>query len=351
VSDAVLSTRAVRKTYRLKTGMLTQLVGGQTHAVRAVDGVDLRLAVGEVLALVGESGCGKSTLGRLLAALEPPTEGEVAYRGRPVHALRGADARDFRRNVQMIFQNPYESLDPRMTVGSAVSEPLHIHRVGSARDRRGRALEMLQMVGLSPARDFYDRLPHELSGGQRQRVAVARAMVLQPQVIIADEPVSMLDASIRSGIMNLMLDLKEARAVSYVFITHDLAVARYVASRVAVMYLGALVEAGPVDDVLGRAAHPYTRALLAAVPTLQPGTGRSRVRLPGEAAESKAIPAGCRFHPRCPLAREICRTDPPPLAAVGPDHTAACHFAADVLNGTLQAVPRRNAVQAREVQM
>jgi oligopeptide/dipeptide ABC transporter ATP-binding protein len=347
-ADSMLATRRLRKVYRLKAGMLAQLVGSRADDVIAVDGVDLQLREREVLALVGESGCGKSTLGRLLSGLEPPSAGEVAYRDRVLASLRGDEARTYRRNVQMIFQNPYESLDPRMTVGGAVVEPLHIHRVGAHTQRRAQALDMLQMVGLSPARDFCDRLPHELSGGQRQRVAIARAMVLQPQVIIADEPVSMLDASIRSGIMNLMLDLREARRVSYVFITHDLAVARYVANRVAVMYLGAIVESGPVDAVLANAAHPYTRALLAAVPAMRPGASRSRVRLPGEAAETKAIPSGCRFHPRCPVAQPICRTDAPPLAPVGPQRVAACHFAADILAGTLSTALSTKAARTQE---
>lgn len=340
-AQPVLRTHDLRKVYRLRTGLLSQLASSKGESVTAVDGITLALSEGEVLALVGESGCGKSTLGRLLAGLEPPSSGTVAYRERPLAGLRGPDARAFRRDVQMIFQNPYESLDPRMSVGGTVMEPLHIHRVGTSRDRVGQAVDILQVVGLTPARDFFDRLPHELSGGQRQRVAIARAMVLQPRVIIADEPVSMLDASIRSGIMNLMLDLREARSVSYVFITHDLAVARYIADRLAVMYLGAMVEAGPVDDVIARAAHPYTRSLLAAVPTMKPGAGRTRVRLPGEAAATKEIPSGCRFHPRCPIAQAVCRIEEPRLVAVGHGRVAACHFASEVLDGTLAAVPRK----------
>jgi peptide/nickel transport system ATP-binding protein len=337
----VLQTRDLRKVYRLRAGLLSQFLSAKEDSVTAVDGVTLELEESQIQALVGESGCGKSTLGRLLAGLEDPSGGEISYRGHPLAGLTGTETMAFRRDVQMIFQNPYESLDPRMSVGGTVMEPLQIHRVGSHRDRWLLVMDTLAAVGLTPARDFFDRLPHELSGGQRQRVAIARAMVLQPGVVIADEPVSMLDASIRSGITNLMLDLRQARKVSYVFITHDLAVARYVADQVAVMYLGALVEQGPTDVVLANPAHPYTRSLLAAVPSLKPGAGRSRVRLPGEAADTKEIPTGCRFHPRCPIAQPECRTQEPSLRAVAPLRLAACHFSSDLLSGRLDVVARK----------
>ena len=345
-AEPVLAARGVRKVYSLRAGLLTQLIASRSDTVTAVDGVSVDLRRGEILALVGESGCGKSTLGRLLAGLESPTEGDVSYRGQPVAVLRGGAAKQFRRDVQMIFQNPYESLDPRMTIGATVTEPLQIHGLASSLTHRGSVLDALAEVGLTPPESFVDRLPHELSGGQRQRVAIARAMVLHPQVLIADEPVSMLDASIRSGVMNLMHDLRQAKGVSYLFITHDLAVARYMGDRIAVMYLGKVVEEGPIDPVLAGPAHPYTRFLLAAVPRIEAQAQRARVRLTGEAAETKQIPPGCRFHPRCPLAQAICRSDLPPLVAVGPDRTAACHFAREVLsmgNGPLPAAATKDS--------
>lgn len=341
---AILSARGVRKVYQIRSSLFAQLVSRRLEAVTAVDRVSLSLRPHDVLALVGESGCGKSTLGRLLVGLESPTDGTVIFKGRPVEQLRGARAREYQRAVQMVFQNPYESLDPRLTVGATLTEPLEIHGVEGALTRRRRALEALVEVGLTPPEDIFLRLPHELSGGQRQRVAIARAIVLEPEVIIADEPVSMLDASIRSGIMNLMLDLRERRGVSFLFITHDLAVARYMADRIAVMYLGALVEEGPMDSVLSRAGHPYTRFLVAAVPAIRRMPRRPRVRLVGEAAAVRRVPSGCRFHTRCPLAQSICRTETPPVVSVGAGHVAACHFANDVVAmDTLDL--RRNLLQ------
>jgi oligopeptide/dipeptide ABC transporter ATP-binding protein len=237
----------------------------------------------------------------------------------------------FRREVQMIFQNPYESLDLRYSIGATVMEPLTLHGIGHAAERRKRALEALAQVELRPAEDYMGRFPQDLSGGQRQRVAIARALVLKPRLIVADEPVSMLDVSIRSGIMNLMEGLREQHGMAYLYITHDLAVARYMSTRIAVMYLGVIIEEGLTEEVIRRAAHPYTRLLLAAVPG-ESGGGRNRVILQGEASAVSSIPQGCRFHPRCPLAKEICVEKVPPVVQVDKGRFAACHFANEVVD-------------------
>jgi oligopeptide/dipeptide ABC transporter ATP-binding protein len=233
--------------------------------------------------------------------------------------------------VQMIFQNPFEALDPRHRVIDAVAEPLAIHGIGSAAERRARAEAALADVDLRPIARFADRHPADLSGGQLQRVAIARALILEPALIVADEPVSMLDVSVRSGVMTLMTELRRRTGVAYLTITHDLAVARYMSDRTAVMYLGAIVEEGPTEDLIAGAAHPYTRLLIQAVPEHRSGARRARIRLPGDAQSVKAIPDGCRFHPRCPMARDVCRTTEPPKVAVGPGRWAACHFAGEVL--------------------
>ncbi len=329
-TQPLLQAQALHKKYWLRAGFLGQIIGRQRDSVHAVDGVDFSLARGDVLALVGESGSGKTTAGKLITLLERPTSGQIEFDGREISDLSGTELKQFRRQVQMIFQNPYESLDPRYTIGAAVAEPLSLHGIGRPAERRARAVEALQKVELRPAESFLDRFPQDLSGGQLQRVSIARALVLEPSLIVADEPVSMLDVSVRSGIMNLMLALQDERRISYLYITHDLAVARYMSRRIAVMYLGAIVEEGPTDALIQRAAHPYTRLLIAAVPEYRANQKRARVRLSGEATEIKKIPSGCRFHPRCPLAKEICKREVPPVARLAENHWAACHFAADV---------------------
>jgi oligopeptide/dipeptide ABC transporter ATP-binding protein len=286
---------------------------------------------GEVLAVVGESGSGKTTTGRLITLQDRPTGGTLRFEGRDVAGLSGAALKAYRRRVQMIFQNPFEALDPRHRVIDAVAEPLAIHGIGSAAERRARAEAALADVDLRPIARFADRHPADLSGGQLQRVAIARALILEPALIVADEPVSMLDVSVRSGVMTLMTELRRRTGVAYLTITHDLAVARYMSDRTAVMYLGAIVEEGPTEDLIAGAAHPYTRLLIQAVPEHRSGARRARIRLPGDAQSVKAIPDGCRFHPRCPMARDVCRTTEPPKVAVGPGRWAACHFAGEVL--------------------
>ncbi len=294
--------------------------------IKAVDGVSFTLQRGEVLAIVGESGCGKTTIARTLVGLETPTKGGMFFSGRSIgHEV---SLKELRLHAQMVFQDPYESLDPRATIAATVEEPLVVHRIGDGyADRMGRVKVALEDAGLRPAADFLLRYPHELSGGQRQRVVIAGAMVLQPELIIADEPVSMLDVSIRAEILNLLNDLRNQRGVSIVFITHDLGTVAYFADRLAVMYLGRMVEMGPTTEVLRDPRHPYTRALLSVVPVPNPRLRRERLILQGETPNAADIPAGCRFHPRCPVAMPECRTTDPPSVAVSEDHHAACLIA------------------------
>ena len=343
----VVSVQKLKRYFELKKGFLRSFRGEQVY-VHAVDGVSFDLKGGEILGLVGESGCGKTTTGRLISRLETPTEGFILFQGTDIASLNAREMFDFRRDLQMIFQDPYESLNPRFSVLRAVSEPLLIHGIAKGREERAElVIHALEDSGLRPGQDFLDRFPHEMSGGQRQRVAIARAIVLNPKVIIADEPVSMLDVSIRAGVMNLMLDLRDKYQIPYVFITHDIAVARYMSDRIAVMYLGRIVESGPTEEVVLRPTHPYTRALLLAVPIPDPEHAYSQVPIRGELPSPIDLPSGCRFRTRCLLAQDICKTTAPPNVEVAPGHTAECHFAQDIYEGRLiePPMPERSVVE------
>ena len=297
--------------------------------VHAVDGVDLQLRKGEVIALVGESGCGKSTLALMLMGLEEPTEGKIIFESKEITHASEHDRKLLRQKIQMVFQDPYESLNPTQTIGQIVGEPLDVHGlVHTKQERESKVVKALEDAGLKPAQDYIHRFPHQLSGGQRQRVVIAGALVLEPHLLIADEPVSMLDVSIRAEILNLLADLRQSRQISIILITHDLGTVGYFADRVAVMYLGRIVEIGKTTDVLANPQHPYTKALLSVVPVPNPRLRRERVILQGETPNPIHLPSGCRFHPRCPVVMERCKTDDPVYADVGNGHQAACWLAA-----------------------
>lgn len=303
----------------------TNLLDRQEKQVHAVDGVNLVVGAGEVLALVGESGCGKSTLALTLMGLEPLTTGSVRIAGDEIGTMKGKDMRALRQHIQMIFQDPYESLNPVMKIGDIVAEPLTVHgQAKNKEERRERVFRALEDAGLKPANNFAGRYPHQLSGGQRQRVAIAAALVLEPQVLLADEPVSMLDVSIRAEILNLLLALRQKRGISILLITHDLGTVGYVADRIAVMYLGRIVEVGPTLQILKNPQHPYTRALLSVSPVPNPRQRRERIILQGETPNPIDLPGGCRFHPRCPIARPECQQIDPVLEMVPAGHEAAC---------------------------
>ena len=317
----LLEVRDVATHFPLGGGLLRP----PSQWVRAVDGVSLTIAAGEVVALVGESGCGKSTLALTIGGLESATSGDVRYRGRSLIGATGQALQAMRREVQLVFQDPYEALNPLMSVEEIVAEPLLIHRLAAnPEQRRQRVIAALESAGLRPAQAFLPRRPHELSGGQRQRVVIAAALVLEPALLLADEPVSMLDVSVRAEIINLLSDLRRTRGIAILFITHDLSTVATFADRIAVMYLGRIVEMGPARAVVETPRHPYTQALLAAVPVANPRLRHRRHLPPGETPHPGDLPAGCRFHPRCPIATPQCAQVDPPTVAVGPGHTAAC---------------------------
>lgn len=320
--DIILEVQGIKKYFVAgRPGLLSR----QVRHVHAVDDVSLQLGRGEVVALVGESGCGKSTLALTLMGLEKSTEGKIILEGIDITHADEKSRKLMRQRVQMVFQDPYESLNPTQTVEEIVCEPLVVHKIAaSPEERRQRVLRALEDAGLKPAHIYLRRFPHELSGGQRQRVVIAGALVLEPHLLLADEPVSMLDVSIRAEILNLLADLRVTRRISIIFITHDLGTVGYFADRVAVMYLGRIVEIGSMRAVLENPQHPYTQALLSVVPVPNPRLRRQRVILQGETPNPINLPSGCRFHPRCPAAIEDCRRIDPPFVEISPGHQAAC---------------------------
>ena len=319
--EAMLQTTDLTKSFAVRRGFFAS----RSMRLTAVDRVSLSIQAGETLGLVGESGCGKSTLGLTIMQLHEPTSGHVRFDGEDLVEMSPARLRQARRKMQMIYQDPYASLDPRMNVQEILAEPLVIHAIGTQQERGARARELLDTVGLPD--DAMGRFPSDFSGGQQQRIGIARALMLEPKMIICDEPVSSLDVSVQAQILNLLRDLQRERDLTYLFISHNIAVTRFMSRRIGVMYLGRVVEIGPSEAIIERPLHPYTQALISAVPDPQPADTRRSRRLSGDVPSPIERPTGCAFHPRCPIAQEICTHTEPELRELGPDHAAACHFA------------------------
>lgn len=323
----IVRVENLKKYFPVEKSFLERLLTRTRSFVHAVDGVTFSVRKGEVFTLAGESGCGKTTTGKLILGLIPPTSGKVFFKDQEITKLGQNELRLVRRKMQIIFQDPYASFNPRMRIGDAIGHPLEIHGLATGEEKRKKVLAMLERVGLTPPEQFIDLYPHQLSGGQRQRAAMARSLILEPEFIVADEPVSMIDVSLRTTIIDLMLDLKKALQLTYLFITHDLAIAKYISDRIAIMYLGKIVEMGDKKEIFLNPVHPYTQALLSAIPVPNPERKRKVIELKGEVPSAIKIPTGCRFHPRCPFAENMCAKEEPELRAVAAEHFVACNLA------------------------
>ncbi|AGK61565.1 oligopeptide/dipeptide ABC transporter, ATP-binding protein, C-terminal domain protein [Archaeoglobus sulfaticallidus PM70-1] len=321
----MLEVRNLKKYFPVQKSAIEVFFSKKKEFIKAVDDVSFEIRKGEVLSLVGESGCGKTTTGRILVGLETPSDGKILFKGKDVTTLSKEEYRALRKNIQMVFQDPYASLNPRMKIGEHLEDPLIVHGVAEGDEAKEMAMKMLDRVGL-PAEQFYNRMPYQLSGGQRQRVAIARAMILKPDFVVADEPVSMIDVSLRASILNLLMSFKDEYSLSMLFITHDLSVARLVGDRIAVMYLGKIVEIGDTREVIHYPKHPYTAALLSSVPSFV--RREQRVEIIGDIANPIDVPSGCRYHTRCPFAKQKCREEEPEMQGNG--HKFACHYPLDI---------------------